>query len=301
MLCSVQLIPHGVIVTPDAEPSRKVWQPLIWIFLALALAIAVRFSSGSLFLTILRRTSVLPGNSWVPFTALVEALPYGCLVLFSIWFILKKKVIDINLLGLGRPSFSTNGLIGVRVASLLVLTRLLIFVFPGDPSRALPQQPSFWHEAMLDNPLLLLFWFGQMSLLGPIAEEIFFRGCLYTSLKFVTSKRTAIGVSTAVWVLTHKLTSFPQAVVLIILGLIFVALYESRKSLIPPIIAHVAESFSWTLLLWYGWFSNQGIINLPTKMLGLSLGILLLLLFWILGLIQHRTRGGLAKPSSTTP
>jgi len=91
-----------------------------------------------------------------------------------------------------------------------------------------------------DTHLFLLFCIG--GVIGPVAEELFFRGLLYGYFRrwgvFI-----AILLSTAIFVIGHALTAqipFPQ----IIGGILFAISYEIEKNLITPITIHIAGNLS---------------------------------------------------------
>ena len=97
------------------------------------------------------------------------------------------------------------------------------------------------------NPLLLLnlnpfrgnpiIFFLTGTVIGPIAEEIFFRGILYSFLR-KSGIIVAVVTTTLIFALFHVSNgSFP--VVQIVGGLIFAISFEYSKSLITPIVIHV--------------------------------------------------------------
>ena len=75
------------------------------------------------------------------------------------------------------------------------------------------------------------------AIIGPIAEEIFFRGLLFTYLRH-WGMIPALILSTAAFVLIHPVQG--MAVTQIIGGLLFGISFEFEKNLMVPIVIHVA-------------------------------------------------------------
>jgi hypothetical protein len=88
------------------------------------------------------------------------------------------------------------------------------------------------------------------GLLGPLAEEFFFRGFLYGALRRL-GVPAAVLLSTALFTALHPAAAglpVPQ----IVGGLVFAAAYEIEKSLIVPAVVHVAGNLAlFTLPLWF--------------------------------------------------
>jgi membrane protease YdiL (CAAX protease family) len=86
------------------------------------------------------------------------------------------------------------------------------------------------------QPLKLAFFFAVGGLVGPVAEEVFFRGILYGFLKR-WGKWTAVVLSSLIFVLFHRFDGFPlpQAVG----GVVFALAYDAGQSLLAPITIHV--------------------------------------------------------------
>ena len=85
------------------------------------------------------------------------------------------------------------------------------------------------------SEILIFFLIG--GIVGPIAEELFFRGMLYGFLRR-WGVVVAIVASTGVFVLAHPISQgfpIPQAAG----GIVFALAYEIEGSLITPIVIHV--------------------------------------------------------------
>ncbi|AOY59186.1 abortive infection domain protein [Desulfococcus multivorans] len=105
-----------------------------------------------------------------------------------------------------------------------------LFVLPG-----LGIDPLEWLPVRLlreTDDRITLFVVG--GLIGPVAEEIFFRGILYGYLRR-WGVVMATGISTAAFVLLHSSPGVVQAVG----GILFAAAYEAKGRLTAPITLHV--------------------------------------------------------------
>lgn len=87
------------------------------------------------------------------------------------------------------------------------------------------------------------------TLVGPVAEEVLFRGFLQPALRDVMGSTRAIVVTSLLFALVHfNAYIFPQ---IFILGLLLGYLYEETGTLVAPVSVHVLHnSVSLTVLLW---------------------------------------------------
>lgn len=92
------------------------------------------------------------------------------------------------------------------------------------------------------NDLLIGFDLLNSILLGPIAEEAFFRGLVYGSLKS-SGMLTAMVVSSIMWALVHPFDIGTYGG-LVLMGLFFTYIYEKTGSLIFVIALHFLNNFS---------------------------------------------------------
>jgi membrane protease YdiL (CAAX protease family) len=127
-------------------------------------------------------------------------------------------------------------LIGVLVAEMAliaVLTHLLgattEFGAALAPLRNAPNEPRLY--------LLLV----PMFTLGPLAEELFFRGFLYNALQRWMAPLLAVAIQAAVFALIHYQSPYAEVrdlVVVFFLGIVLVGIYEWRRTLWAPIALH---------------------------------------------------------------
>ena len=167
------------------------------------------------------------------------------IVLITLVFLIWGK--GLTSIGLGLDTMATGlkkGLIWSVCFGVIVLSAcLLLSVLGINPlpliRTYLPQRPG---------EITLFFFVG--GIVGPIAEEVFFRGVLYGFLRR-WGVVVALVISTLVFVLIHPMKSgFPltQAVG----GIVFALAYEMGGSLVVPIIIHALGNIAiFTLSLLY--------------------------------------------------
>ncbi len=107
---------------------------------------------------------------------------------------------------------------------------IILFIFKTDPLALI-------HCNLPDNRWDLILFFIVGGLLGPIAEEIFFRGILYGFLRR-WGMAIAILISSFLFALTHFLVS-GVFITQLIGGILFAASYEMEKSLYTPATIHI--------------------------------------------------------------
>ena len=93
------------------------------------------------------------------------------------------------------------------------------------------------HSRLPENNKDIFIFLGVACIVGPIAEELFFRGILYGFFRR-WGISTAIIFTTILFVLAHYNTG-RIPIIQITGGIIFAAGYEIEKSLIVPIIIHI--------------------------------------------------------------
>ena len=74
--------------------------------------------------------------------------------------------------------------------------------------------------------------------IGPISEELFFRGFLYNALKSKISIHVAILLQSLIFAVIHQY-SIRGRIDIFLFGIAFALIYEKRKTLLAPIIVHI--------------------------------------------------------------
>ncbi len=87
----------------------------------------------------------------------------------------------------------------------------------------------------------------SVVILAPIAEELFFRGVIYTSIKQARLPKLAIAFSAIFFAAIHG--SWALMLPLTVLSLILVWIYERTGTIIAPIVLHATfNGFSFALI-----------------------------------------------------
>jgi len=113
--------------------------------------------------------------------------------------------------------------------------------------------PLVWQNAARSNQYAIFaFIMLLVTTIGPIAEEIFFRGYLYNAIKARSSSMIAMIVSSLLFAIAHSYGTAPTVVVFL-LGICLTVIYERRNTLITPIFVHaginVVGAFFFALLM----------------------------------------------------
>jgi membrane protease YdiL (CAAX protease family) len=161
-----------------------------------------------------------------------------------VWTLVQWRGHSWNDLGLKREHFFKNiktGLLGyvAMIPPMLVCFVLLAWImqlFSYEPS---PQNVVEIYLKKNTGPYLFLFTVFVAGL-GPVLEELFFRGFIYPALKQRMGIAKAMVVTAAVFAAFHM--SLAAFLPIFFLGLFLTYLYESTGSLVPSISAHVLHN-----------------------------------------------------------
>ena len=109
----------------------------------------------------------------------------------------------------------------------------------------LPQKTDLAILKSGDNKVILLYFLNTI-ILGPIVEESIFRGIMYSPLYRKVGQTAAIILTSIIWTHAHFESLLPS-VGIFINGLILGWLYNRSGSLIHPVIFHMFRN-SWTII-----------------------------------------------------
>jgi membrane protease YdiL (CAAX protease family) len=87
---------------------------------------------------------------------------------------------------------------------------------------------------------------ATVAIIGPIMEEVIYRGYLLLSIERSLGKHAAVLLSSFWWALFHERTGFMAH---LLLGLILAGLFVRNRSLIPPLMVHVILN-TYAILRW---------------------------------------------------
>jgi len=157
---------------------------------------------------------------------LLEIILIGLIVL--VW---GKGLTSIGLAGSKMVFGLKKGLIWSVGLGMVAFFAFVVLLFAGVNGLTLIQT----HLPKKSSEIALLFFIG--GVVGPVAEEIFFRGILYGFFRR-WGVLMAMILSTLLFVLAHPIfpgIPLPQVVG----GIVFAAAYEVEESLMAPITIHV--------------------------------------------------------------
>ena len=202
---------------------------------------------------------------------LIVIFPAGLIVAAVAWWLAGRRGGDPReVLSLRWPAFTGAGWLAL-IAGFIVAMYAVIMVLvlalgidlaeytPG-PNGQSPQSGSagLVKEAMFDianEPLLFLLVFPSIAIGAPLAEELIFRGQLFSALS-----RTRLGVSgttvvtSACWAMLHSSEPWLSIGLIFAMGLIFGWMMYRFGSLWVTIICHGAWNGLYALIL----FASQG-------------------------------------------
>lgn len=195
-------------------------------------------------------------------------LMHTTLMDFCIFFLIKKVIVDAggNWRELGfripdgkplREVFFAWGaysaIMPIFVLALLILVGIASLMHYEPPPH--PLVNVFLEEEKRAQPLIV-YSVILATVIGPVFEEIFFRGFCYNILKARFGVRAGMIVSSAFFALIHE-NSFAFWPIFI-LGMILCFVYEKRQSLLAPMVLHVSHN----LIFIYYFFVAKDLVSL---------------------------------------
>jgi len=160
------------------------------------------------------------------------------------YFVLVKYRGNLSSLGIAAKGFYKNILSGIIayifILPILIAVLILSMLFLNAVGYEAPPQPVFdiFFEERRGNVVLFLTIF--VSILGPIIEEIFFRGFLYSAVRKRFGIIVGVLLSSALFSMLH--TNIASFLPIMVLGILMAFLYETTNSLITPIAVHILHN-----------------------------------------------------------
>lgn len=134
----------------------------------------------------------------------------------------------------------------LKVCSILTVLHVLDALV----ARNRPGPAAVSNLKLLDTQSLILFLFVAIFV-APIAEEIIFRGLLYSPLYRKMGRYPAIILSALIWTYGHSLEMYPRITIfafgIFVIGILLAWLYDRSGSLFPSIIVHMFQN-SWIIV-----------------------------------------------------
>lgn len=126
--------------------------------------------------------------------------------------------------------------------------------------------------SLFDNNSNVAVTLLSTGILGPIIEELMFRGIIYNELKSKYSNMKSILITTIFFAIIH--INIIQILYALIIGFILIFVYEKYNNIKAPIILHMASNITTTLFLLL-LIKNNLIINYGIFIFSLILLIIL--------------------------
>jgi membrane protease YdiL (CAAX protease family) len=223
--------------TNDIQPIRRCslfrrvkWHPrdaIVGILLSLLMA-------GLIFV---RGCGIFKGQSFAGFVVMTAVLQVGVLLAFPLWVVRRRGYSP-------NPKSPTVGFMareflmaipltfGILVsAAIVAYTARLVLIKLTYPA----QSPlDFWGRFSMHDAAVMML---MAVTIAPVAEEVFFRGFLYNSLRGFCPAWVALLGQACLFGVGHIYQPL-GVVTTFVIGLLLAAIYEWRRTLLTTILAH---------------------------------------------------------------
>lgn len=175
--------------------------------------------------------AILSVSPNIPVLAVVTGVRFFEILFFLLIIIyLGKGLVAVGLAGEQWKGGLMQGLLWSLVFAIVSLAGgILLMGAGGDPFQML-------HVALPQTPGMQILFFFTGALIGPVAEELFFRGILYGFLRS-WGVWSALTMTTLLFVWMHSLGNgvpVPQ----IVGSVVFTLAYEKKGQLLAPVTIH---------------------------------------------------------------
>jgi len=161
-----------------------------------------------------------------------------------LYFVLVRYGENLSAIGMSSKAFYKNILSGITayvfILPILVVTLILSMLFLDAIGYKPPPQPVFemFFEEKRSN--VILFFTIFVSILGPVIEEMFFRGFLYSAARKRFGIIVGVLLSSILFSALH--TNIVGFLPILILGVLMAFLYEITGSLVASISVHILHN-----------------------------------------------------------
>lgn len=215
------------------------------LFKVILLFIAAGFLSGMILRLV--RSFLFPNLS-MNFYILIHTTLIDMTCFILIVLIVRQAGGNSGAMGLHIPDgkFFREVMVGLAAYTAVLpvfLTTLFLVLFMAELLHYRPTPHPLVHvflEEQERSPGLIVYSIVLASLIGPILEEIFFRGFCYPVLRNKIGMQWALIITSALFALIHENTFAFWPI--FVLGLALGYLYEKRGSLIAPMVLHVTHN-----------------------------------------------------------
>lgn len=237
--------PPCIRTVPESEPS---WGPadilkvtILFIFFGYLFVMAQSFLAG--FFDIFDNDNF----RMVFNTSVVNVAGIGV-----IWFFVTRKYSQSpEVMGITRRKWLRNigyGMVAyLAIIPILGAVMLITQYITQLVDYEVPVQPIVRVLIEEEKPPVLLFSTLFAAVFGPVAEEIFFRGFVYSALKKKIGVFWSIFSTAAVFAVLHA--HLVGLVPIFVLGVLLAYLFEKTGSLVAPIAVHIAHNLAMLVLV----------------------------------------------------
>jgi membrane protease YdiL (CAAX protease family) len=182
---------------------------------------------------------------WLP----VSLVDLAWSMLYPLWVARRRHAV---LPRLPRPrAIAVESLLALVVVPVVLVVNMLVFQllvhFLGD--RALPTLP--WESVARSPDRVASVGLRILAVVAmPLAEEVFFRGMVYSALRQRLSVIVAMPLQAVVFALAHPFGAADTAAVAL-LSVAFAVVYEWRKTLLAPVLLHtLVNAVAMAVMAW---------------------------------------------------
>ena len=231
-------LPHG----PVLWGVKDVGQVFVFILFAESLILSVEWILGH-FVDL----GGIEKHLMLMFNSLIRDMAAAGFVIFLVTRRFRHKLSEI---GLTTRNFLKNvqiGVVGYLAAIPAILLVLLILSYTAQKfSYEPPVQPVVQIYLKEQGKNYLLFFTLFVALVGPLIEEIFFRGFTYRAFRQKFGVRWALVASSSIFAGLHMslIAFFP----IFLLGFFLAYLYENTGSLVPSMTVHMMHNLIMVLM-----------------------------------------------------
>ncbi|PIW68138.1 MAG: hypothetical protein COW10_04005 [Candidatus Omnitrophica bacterium CG12_big_fil_rev_8_21_14_0_65_42_8] len=230
-------------IIPDKIPERKIvpWDiadilrvVIIVIFLGYALSAASTVILKLAHFNMDINLRMMLGTFFIDMAA-------GAVIFYFILVKYKDKLSSLGITFLGFYKNVLSGIVAyIFILPILIMAIILSMLFLDRVGYKAPPQPVFdmFFEEKRSSVILFLTIF--VSILGPIVEEIFFRGFLYSAVKKRFGVLIGALLSGALFSILH--VNIAGFLPIMILGVLMAFLYEATGSLVTSTAVHILHN-----------------------------------------------------------
>ena len=248
---------NKVEIIPRSSPSYKTNWKLIDVIRVIILFVFISYMA-SMGYAFFKKTFGLGEFDTVSKMVTGITLSHVIITGLLIYFITYKHRNKFKILGLHFKRFFRNiflGIVGyIAIIPILALVIFILTVISSYLKYTPEPQPLLDALFIEKNPFFFFYLILMVCFIGPLIEELFFRGFVYRALKERIGKAAAIITSAVFFAWLHMtlIGFFP----ILILGILLAYLYEKNGTLIPSITVHMIHNSVIVIFL----YSLKGLI-----------------------------------------